>query len=187
MKKADSGFGRQELADFRAMQEEMLSLSREYSENRLAAWSKEIRDMTAGWGNFLRDWQGTLEQMSGLAFSAFEGITAKGEAASHQLSLNWQKSLTEMSAEVTAFGEHVLNTLDKVSGSWPGGGGGDDWYSFFGFDFSLRGLFHEGGIVEAHRGLVVNPETLLGDERLAVVQTGEGDSSPGRHGASGGG
>ena len=39
---------------------------------------------------------------------------------------------------------------------------------------SLGGLFHEGGIVEAHRGMVVNPETLMGDERLAVVQTGEG-------------
>lgn len=176
MKKTDTGLGREEVAEFRALQEEMLNMSREYGEARLAAWSREMRDMTAGWGDFLREWQGTLEQMSGFAFSAFEGITAKGEAASHQLSQNWQKSLAEMSAEMTAFGEHVLNTLNKASGGWSGatGGGGDDWLSFLGFDLSLGGLFHEGGIVEAHRGMVVNPETLMGDERLAVVQTGEG-------------
>lgn len=175
MKKTDSGFGREELAAFRAMQEEMLSLSRDYGEARLAAWSREIRDMTVWWDSFMGEWRGSLEQMSGLAFSTFEGITAKGEMASSFLSQSWQKSLEEMSAEVTAFGEKVLETFDKISGGWPGGGGGgSDWLSFLGFDFSLGGLFHEGGIVEAHRGMVVNPEALLGDERLAVVQTGEG-------------
>ncbi len=174
MKKADKGFSPEELADFRGMQEELLRLSREYSEQRLAAWSREMKDMGAGWEEFARDWQGTLEQMSGLAFNAFEGITAKGEAASRELSQNWQKSLAEMSAELTAFGEHVHETLDEAGGGWPGGGGGDGWLSLFGFDLGLGGLFHEGGIVEAHGGMVVNPETLLGDERLAVVQTGEG-------------
>lgn len=174
MKKLDKSFSPKDLADFRAMQEELLRMSREYSEQRLAAWSREMRDMGAGWEEFAKDLQGTLEQMSGLAASAFEGITAKGEAASRQLSRNWQESLTEMSAAVTAFGEHVHETLNQADGGWPAGGGGGGWLSLFGFDLGLGGLFHKGGIVEAHGGMVINPETLLGDERLAVVQTGEG-------------
>jgi hypothetical protein len=36
------------------------------------------------------------------------------------------------------------------------------------------GIFHEGGILEAHSGLAVSPESLLADERLVKVQTGEG-------------
>jgi hypothetical protein len=176
MKKTSSGLGGEELAEFRAMQEEMLSLSREYGEARLAAWSREIREMNSGWGDFLREWQGALEQMSGFAFSAFDQIAAKGEAASQLLAKNWQQSLNDMSAEVTAWGEEVLATFDKVSGGWGGSGGGSDdgWLGFLGFDFSLGSLFHEGGVVEAHRGLVVNPESLMADERLVKVQTGEG-------------
>ncbi|MDI6853151.1 MAG: hypothetical protein QME75_06040 [Deltaproteobacteria bacterium] len=173
MKKTDKGFSPKDLADFRAMQEELLNLSREYSEQRLAAWSREMRDMEAGWTEFARDWQVNLEQMGTVAAGAFEGITAKGEAASRQLSRNWQESLAEMSAEVTAFSEHVQKTLDRAGEGWPGGGGGG-WLSLFGFDLGLGGLFHKGGIVEAHGGMVISPETLLGDERLAVVQTGEG-------------
>ena len=38
----------QELADFRAMQEEMLSLSREYGQERQAAWADETR-RPQGW------------------------------------------------------------------------------------------------------------------------------------------
>ncbi len=175
MKKTSSGLGQEELAEFRAMQEEMLQLSREYGEARLAAWSREVREMTSGWGDFLREWQGALEQMSGLAFSAFDQIAVKGEAASQLLAKNWQQSLNDMSQEVTAWGEEVLATFDKVSGGWGGSSGeSDNWLGFLGFDFSLGGLFHEGGIVEAHRGLVVNPETLMADERLVKVQTGEG-------------
>jgi hypothetical protein len=79
-----------------------------------------------------------------------------------------------MSAAVTAWGEEVMATFDKVSGAWGGYGEGEGWLSFLGFNFNLGGLFHEGGIVEAHRGLVVNPETLMADERLVKVQTGEG-------------
>lgn len=173
--KKNSTMGREELAEFRAMQEEMLSLSREYGEARLAAWSREIREMTSGWGGFLHEWQGSLEQMSGQAVSAFDRITVQGKAASQLLARNWQESLGDMSAAVTAWGEEVLATFDKVSGGWGGSGsGGDGWLGFLGFDFSLGGLFHEGGIVEAHRGLVVNPETLMADERLVKVQTGEG-------------
>jgi hypothetical protein len=157
------------------MQEEMLALSREYGEARLAAWAREMRDMASGWEDFLKDWQGTLEQMSGFAFGVFQAVAAQGEASSQQLSQNWHRALAEMTMEVEAFGETVLRTLDKVGGGWPGRArGGEDWLSFLGFDFGLGGLFHEGGIVEAHRGMVVNPETLLGEERLAVVQTGEG-------------
>lgn len=170
--KKTGGFSRGDLAEFRAMQEEMLHLSREYSEARLAAWAKEMRDMASGWEDFLRNWQSTLEQMRGLTSGVFEGIAAQGEALSQRLSQSWQSALTEMAAETEAFGEQVLKSLEKISGGGPRGDEG--WWSFLGFDFSLGGLFHEGGIVEAHRGLVVNPESLMGDERLAVVQTGEG-------------
>lgn len=175
MKKTGAGFSRGDLAEFRAMQEEMLNLSREYSEARLSVWAKEMKDMASGWEEFLRGWQGTLEQMRGLASGVFEGIAAQGEALSQRLSRNWQTALTEMGAETEAFGEQVLKSLEKISGGGTGGAeGGEGWWSFLGFDFGLGGLFHEGGIVEAHRGLVVNPETLMGEERLAVVQTGEG-------------
>jgi hypothetical protein len=175
MKKPSGGYGREELLEFRGLQEEMLSLSREYGAARLAAWSRELQDMTSGWGDFLNDWQGTLEQMSGCAAGVFQEVAVKSEAASQLLSQNWQRALAEMSSEVTAWGEHVLNTFDKISQGWPGGGGGGGgWLSWLGFDFGLGGLFHQGGIVEAHRGMAINPEALLEDERLAVVQTGEG-------------
>ncbi|MGQ9687268.1 MAG: hypothetical protein ACUVXF_00550 [Desulfobaccales bacterium] len=36
------------------------------------------------------------------------------------------------------------------------------------------GIFHQGGILEAHNGLVLSPELILADERLVRVQTGEG-------------
>jgi hypothetical protein len=179
MNKTSGGFGQEELAEFRAMQEEMLHLSQEYGEARLDAWSREIKDMAEGWDQFLGQWQGTLENMSGFASNQFDEITAKGEAASNLLSQSWQKSLTEMSNEMVAWGEQAMQTLDMVGQGWLvsfGGGGaeGDGWLSFLGFDLGLGGLFHQGGIVEAHRGMVVNPEVLMGDERLVAVQTGEG-------------
>jgi hypothetical protein len=172
MKRTTGGFGREELEEFRALQEEMLSLSQEYGAARLSAWSREIRDMTAEWEDFRKDWQGNLEQMGSGAFAVFGEISAKGEAAAHLLSQSWQRSLAEMSEEVEAWGEHTRNIFDQVSRGWSAGGGG--WLSWLGFDFGLGGIFHHGGIVEAHRGMVVNPEILMEDERLAVVQTGEG-------------
>jgi hypothetical protein len=175
MKTTTGGFSREELEEFRALQEEMLRLSQDYGAARLSAWSREIRDMTAACEDFGKDWQGSLEQMSRGAFAVFEEISAKGEAAAHLLSQSWQRSLAEMSAEVEAWGEHTRNIFDQVSRGWSeGGGGGGGWLSWLGFDFGLGGIFHHGGIVEAHRGMVVNPETLMEDERLAVVQTGEG-------------
>jgi len=169
MTKIPRDFTREGLAAFRALQEEMLSLSREYGEARLATWSREIQEMASGWEEFLREWQGNLEQMSGFAFGVFEGVAAQGEAASRRLSQSWQESLADMSQALGAFEEGVFEALDKIGGGWPRGGGegSEDWLAFLGFDFSLGGLFHEGGMVEAHRGLVVNPEALLEDERLA--------------------
>jgi hypothetical protein len=36
------------------------------------------------------------------------------------------------------------------------------------------GWFHEGGIVEAHQGMVISPATLMADEQLILAQKGEG-------------
>jgi hypothetical protein len=50
----------QELADFRALQQEMTAIGREYSQARQADWSREMDSMAAAWQGFQQDWQGTL-------------------------------------------------------------------------------------------------------------------------------
>jgi len=178
-KESSKGGGRdRELADFRAQQQEMSAISQEYSQVRLATWSREMEGMAAAWENFQQDWQGTLEQMGGAASSRFAEISARGEAAGSALAQSWRQALADISGEVDTFGDHLLSTLDQVGQGLQltlgGGGSGSDWSSWLGLGFDFGGIFHQGGVVEAHRGLAVAPETLLGDERLVKVQTGEG-------------
>lgn len=170
-----------ELENFRALQEEMLNLSREYSQARLAVWADETRSMTETWSNFSQEWQGTMEQLSSLATSKFEEITASGEASSSLLAQNWQKSLGDVTDAVEAWGENLVQTLQKVALAWGtslgsggGSGSGGGWSSLLGAAFDIGGWFHQGGVVEAHQGMVVAPETLLADEQLIIAQAGEG-------------
>lgn len=167
-----------ELAEYRALQQEMTAIGQEQGQIRLAAWNREVEDMSAAWEGFQQDWQGTLQQMAGAALAKFDEISARGEAAGNHLAQSWRECLAEITGEVDAWGEQVMLTLDKVGSGFQfalgGGGTGTDWLSWLGLGFDFGGIFHQGGIVEAHRGLAVAPETLLGDERLVKVQTGEG-------------
>lgn len=178
--KSGTGYRRQQLEDFRAYQEEMLNLSREYSRARLAIWTEEARGLKEIWGDSLREWQGTMEQMSALAADKFGEIAAQGEAASSLLSQSMQQSLSQISGEVEDWGQHFLQVLEQVARAWGGtfGGGGASGggglTSLLGVALDLGGWFHQGGIVEAHQGLVLSPQTLMGDEQLVMAQAGEG-------------
>lgn len=170
-----SNFVEESRRAFRRLQEEMAAFQEEFSQRRLEAWQHEMRGMLEGWERFRREWQGSLEQMESQAAQTFQEVSSRGEAAARELAAQWRTSLAAMAEDVQEWGEGVLEVFDSLSRSWQesfGGGGG--LFSFLGFDFGLGGIFHQGGIVEAHRGMVVGPETLLSDERLVKVQTGEG-------------
>ncbi len=168
----------QQAADYRALKEEMAAIDREYSQVRLDTWSREMEALAAAWQGFRQDWQGTLEHMTGAAAATFSEISARGTAAGHHLAQSWRQALTEITGEVDAWGEHLMRTLDQVGRGFQmalgGGGSGNDWLSWLGLGFEFGGIFHQGGIVEAHRGLAVAPEALLAEDRLVRVQTGEG-------------
>jgi len=181
-KTSNSGSYQQELAEFRALQEEMLNLSREYGQQRLAAWNEETRSLKENWNAFSQEWQGSLSDVTGLAQNKFQEIAADGQSAADLVSQSWDKALTNLTAQVDDWGENFLKTLQKVATAWLGvvGGGTSSGSSSSGIlglvgdvlDFG--GLFHQGGVVTAHQGLVVSPETLMGDEQLILAQTGEG-------------
>jgi hypothetical protein len=170
----------QRLANYRSYQQEMTTISQEYSQVRQANWSQEMEGMAAAWRGFQQDWQGTLEQMAGSALAKFDEISAKGMEAGNLLTQGWREFLSELSTEVDAFGESLMRTLDQAgAGSQTAlvggtGGVGGDLISWVSAGLGFGGIFHEGGILEAHSGLAVSPESLLADERLVKVQTGEG-------------
>ncbi len=78
------------------------------------------------------------------------------------------------------WGENFLNTIQKVATAWMGsisgssGSGSSGLLGLVGDVLDFGGLFHQGGVVTAHQGMVVSPETLMGDEQLILAQTGEG-------------
>jgi hypothetical protein len=171
------GMSKQNLEDFRSLQAEMLRLSQEYSQARLAVWAEETRSLSENWDSFSREWQGTVEQMTALAGTKFDELAALGEAAGSRLAQSWEQNLTDLSGQVDDWGEHFLEVLAKVAESWAGAMGGGNtggWSSFLSAALGFGGWFHQGGLVTAHQGLVIAPETLLGDEQLVVAQAGEG-------------
>jgi BMFP domain-containing protein YqiC len=172
----------QELSDYRSLQQEMTAIGREASQARLADWSREMEDMAAAWSGFQQDWQGTLEQMAGNALAKFDEIAAQGTAAGNRLAQSWRQALAEVTTEVDALGAHLMETMDQAgqslqltsAGGSTNSGSTGDLLSWVSTGLGLGGIFHEGGILEAHSGLAVSPESLLADERLVKVQTGEG-------------
>jgi len=168
------------LAEFRALQEEMLNLSREYSSQRLAVWNEEIRSLQEGWGAFSLAWQGSLSDLAGLAQNSFQGIAAEGQAAADLVSQSWDKALMNLSGQVDDWGDNFLKTLQKVATAWmgavggSGGVGGGGLLGLVGDVLDFDGLFHQGGVIAAHQGMVVAPEALRGEEQLILAQTGEG-------------
>lgn len=170
---------KRKLEDYRAYQEEMLKISREYSQDRLAVWADEARALHDTWNGFTQEWQGNLEQMTALAGSKFDEMAARGEAAAGLMAQSWQKNLTDVSGAVEEWGAHFLQTLEQVAVSWGGsmgsrGGAQEGWSSLLGGVLDFGGWFHQGGIVEAHQGMVISPGTLMGDEQLIMAQAGEG-------------
>ncbi len=174
--RSEGGFDRQSLENFRALQEEMLSLSREYGRARQEAWAQETAALRETWNDFSDEWQGSLQEMAALAEAKFADITARGEAAGETLSLSLKGALAETSGEVEDWSARFLADLDRVSTAWSGlfggRGGGDDWAGFLAP--VIGGLFHQGGVVAAHQGLVVSPDATSGEEQLILAQSGEG-------------
>jgi|UniRef100_A0A7V6DNH3 hypothetical protein len=170
----------QKLADYRSFQQEMTATSRAYSQQRLADWNQEMAGMAAAWNGFQQDWQGTLEQMAGSAFAKFDEISTQGISSGNLLAQGWREALADLTTEVDAFGEHLMQTLDQAGQSsrmLVGGGSGESTnslLSYLGAGLGFGGIFHQGGVIEAHTGLAVAPESLLADERMIKVQTGEG-------------
>ena len=171
-----TGSSRQDLAAFKAQQEEMLRLSQEYSRSRLAAWNGEVQQMQESWAAFNREWQSSWEEMSGLAQTGFADLAARGEATGNLLSQSLRKALGEISGDLEDWLDNFLQSLGKVGQSWLGlfGGGGDGWLSWLGGGLGFAGLFHQGGIVAAHQGLTVSSGAWGDDEQLILAQSGEG-------------
>jgi hypothetical protein len=155
----------------------MLNLSRDYSRGRLASWNDEMRQMQEGWTAFSREWQSSLEEMSGLAQARFDDLAARGEAAGSSLSQSLRKALGEVSRDLEDWVENFLRHLEKVGQSWTGifgGSGGGGWLSWLGGSLGFGGLFHQGGIVSAHQGVAVSTGGGGSEEQLILAQSGEG-------------
>ncbi len=173
-----SSTNQRKLEDYRAYQEEMLKISREYSQARLAVWTEETRALHDTWSGFTQEWQADLEQMTALAGSKFEEMAARGEASAGVLAQSWQKNLADVSGAVSQWGAGFLQTLGQVAQAWAGtlgsGSSSQGWASLLGGGLDFGGWFHQGGVVSAHQGMVISPGTLMGDEQLIMAQAGEG-------------
>jgi len=173
-----SSANQKKLEDYRAYQEEMLTISREYSQARLAVWTEETRALHDTWSSFAQEWQGSLDQMTALAGSKFDEMAARGEASAGLLAQSWQKNLSDVSGAVEQWGASFLQTLGEVASAWASalgsGSSSQGWSSLLGGVLNIGGFFHQGGIVEAHQGMVISPGTLMGDEQLIMAQAGEG-------------
>ena len=102
-----SSTNQKKLEDYRAYQEEMLKISREYSQARLAVWTDEARALHDTWSNFTQEYQSSLEQMTALAGSKFEEMAARGEASAGLLAQSWQKNLSDVSGGRGAVGRRL--------------------------------------------------------------------------------
>jgi hypothetical protein len=167
------------LQDYRAYQDELLSLSQQYGQDRLAVWARESQALHDSWSGLSQDWQSNLDQMAAASGTQFAEMAAQGQAAANLMSQSWQQNLTAVSGSVDQWGENFLNTLGKMAGAWGStagsmGGGGGSPLSLLGGILDFGGIFHDGGIVEAHQGMVISPGTLMADEQLILAQKGEG-------------
>jgi len=166
------------IEDYRAYQEELLKISREYSQSRLAVWVDEARSLHDTWSGFTQEWQASLEQMTALAGSKFEEMAARGEASAGLMAQSWQTNLASISGAVEQWGTGFLQTLGQVASAWASalgsGSSSAGWSSLLGGVLDFGSIFHQGGVVEAHQGMVISPGTLMGDEQLIMAQAGEG-------------
>ncbi len=173
-----SSANQRKLEDYRAYQEELLKISREYSQARLAVWTDETRALHDTWNSFAQEWQSSMEQMTALTGSKFDEMAARGEASAGLVAQSWQKNLSDVSGAVSQWGANFLQTLGQVATAWASalgsGGSSQGWSSLLGGVLDIGGIFHQGGVVLAHQGMVISPGTLMGDEQLIMAQAGEG-------------
>jgi hypothetical protein len=177
--KTPSTTNQKKIDDYRAYQEELLNLSQQYSQARLTVWAQEAQALHDNWSGLAQDWQSNLDQMAAVSGSQFAEMAAQGQAAANLMGQSWQQNLTAVSGSVDQWGENFLNTLGKVAGAWgttagSQGVGGSSPLNLLGDVLGFGGIFHEGGIVEAHQGMVISPGTLMADEQLILAQKGEG-------------
>lgn len=177
--KEKSSTNQKKLDDYRTLQEEMLSLARQYSQDRLSVWVAEVQSLQDTWSGFAQEWESSLSEMTTQAGSAFAEMATQGETSAGLLTQSWQKSLTDISTSMDQWSESSLNTLTKLASSWGAtagsqGSSGSSWSSLLSGILDFGGLFHQGGIVSAHQGMVISPGTLMGDEQLIMAQKGEG-------------
>jgi hypothetical protein len=177
--KEKSSTNQKKLDDYRSLQEEMLSLARQYSQDRLAVWAAEVQSLQDTWSGFSQDYESSLADMTTQSESAFEEMAAQGETSAGLLTTTWQKSFTDISGSMDEWGDSFLSTLTKIASAWGAtasseGSSSSSWSSLLSGVLDFGGLFHQGGIVEAHQGMVISPGTLMGDEQLIMAQKGEG-------------
>jgi hypothetical protein len=184
-----SSTNQRKLEDYRAYQEEMLKISREYSQARLAVWVDEARALHDTWSSFTQEWQADLEQMTALAGSKFDEMAARGEASAGVLAQSWQKNLADVSGAVSQWGANFLQTLGQVAAAWGStmgsrGGAQEGWSSLLGGVLDFGGWFHQGGVVSAHQGGegVLPRESMarLGEKNFEALRTGRFDPSGGK-------
>jgi hypothetical protein len=177
--KPKSTTDQKKLQDYRVYQEELLSLSQQYGQARLTVWAQEAQALHESWSSLSQDWQANLDQMASASANQFAEMAAQGQAAANLVGQSWQQNLTAVSGSMDQWGENFLNTLGKVAGAWgmtagsQSRGGGSPLSLLSGF-LDFGGIFHDGGIVEAHQGMVISPGTLMADEQLILAQKGEG-------------
>jgi hypothetical protein len=177
--KVKSSTYQKKVDNYRAYQEELLNLSRQYSQDRLAVWTEEAQALQDTWNGFSQDWQSDLEQLTALSESNFEEMATQGQTSAGLLAQSWQQNLSDISDSVENWGDNFLNTLAKMAGAWgtsvgSQGSSGSGWSSLLGGILDFGGWFHQGGVVSAHQGMVISPGTLMGDEQLIMTQAGEG-------------
>jgi lambda family phage tail tape measure protein len=165
--------------DYQAYQQDLLNLSQQYSQARLSVWAQEAQALQDSWSGLSQDWQSNLDQMTTTSGNQFAEMAAQGQAAANLMGQSWQQNLTSASESVDQWGEDFLNTLAKMAGTWSStagsfGNGSGSPMSLLGGVLDFGGIFHAGGIVEAHQGMVISPGTLMADEQLILAQKGEG-------------
>ena len=176
--KTQSTTNQNKLQNYRAYQEELLSLTQQYSLARLAVCAQEAQALHDSWSSLSQDWQSNLDQMAAVSGNEFAEMAAQGQNAANLMGQSWQQNLTDVSGAVEQWGAGFLQTLAQVASAWASASGGGSssqgWSSLLGGVLDIGGIFHQGGVVEAHQGMVISPGTLMGDEQLIMAQAGEG-------------
>ncbi len=182
--------GRDELlADWRALNDQLLDVTEFFCQARLGVWQEEIHRLEALWQGMSSSWSDHLMMMATEADQRFDQIAGRAETASNSLARHFSQALLEVSRDLDQLEGQLSQALKGATqlqgGSAGSGGSAADPWSWAGNLFGggwldILDWFHEGGVVRAHQGMVLEPEYMGGasglasDERVVVAQTGEG-------------